>query len=146
MRSFNGSYSSALGHTCWFFGKRTRGADVCFVRTWSHQHSEKLGNWCSRLYSRNSNMTLIIMHIHQSRIISVWGRQRGQKWRVSRRWRTAWSGRRSAGHPRKKLFIAATATEQTGDAVSYKIRVVSLLQKRLIQVFAAESSPLIQSV
>lgn len=41
------------------------------VRTWSHQHSEKLGSWCSRLYSRNSNITLMIMHIHQSRIISV---------------------------------------------------------------------------
>lgn len=47
---------------------------VILIHTWSHQHSEKLGNWCSRLYSRNSNMTLIIIHIHQSRIISVWGK------------------------------------------------------------------------
>lgn len=39
--------------------------------TWSHQHSLKLGSWCSRLYSRNSNMTLTIVHIHQSRIIRV---------------------------------------------------------------------------
>jgi len=38
---------------------------------WSHQHSLKLGSWCSRLYSRNSNMTLTIVHIHQSRIIRV---------------------------------------------------------------------------
>lgn len=42
------------------------------ILTWSHQHSEKFGNWCSRLYSKNSNITLIIIHIHQSRIISVW--------------------------------------------------------------------------
>lgn len=59
-----------------------RGRGGIFVHTWSHQHSEKLGNWCSRLYSRNSNMTLIIIHIHQSRIISVWGEQ---KERLSRR-------------------------------------------------------------
>ena len=45
--------------------------------TWSHQHSLKLGSWCSRLYSRNSNITLTIVHIHQSRIIRVCGRGQG---------------------------------------------------------------------
>lgn len=45
--------------------------------TWSHQHSLKLGSWCSRLYSRNSNMTLTMLHIHQSRIISVCGPRPG---------------------------------------------------------------------
>lgn len=52
------------------------GSRGIWIRTWSHQHSEKLGSWCSRLYSRNSNITLMIMHIHQSRIISVWGEQK----------------------------------------------------------------------
>lgn len=41
--------------------------------TWSHQHSLKLGSWCSRLYSRNSNVTLMMVHIHHSRIIRVCG-------------------------------------------------------------------------
>ena len=57
--------------------KRSR--SVIHVRTWSHQHSEKLGNWCSRLYSRNSNITLIIIHIHQSRIIRVWRRKQSTR-------------------------------------------------------------------
>lgn len=145
MRSFNGSYSSALGHTCWFFGKRTRGADVCFVRTWSHQHSEKLGNWCSRLYSRNSNMTLIIMHIHQSRIISVWGRQRGQKWRVSRRWRTVRSGRRSED-TEEETFHCCNCDRANWWCSFLQDQGCQSVTEKTDQVFEAESSPLIQSV
>lgn len=88
---------------------------VLFIHTWSHQHSEKLGNWCSKLYSRNSNMTLIIIHIHQSRIISVWG----NKERKKRGWvgggELVRRGRRSARYHRKKvdIFHWCNATEDT---------------------------------
>lgn len=70
---------------------------VTFGRTWSHQHSEKFGNWCSRLYSRNSNMTLIIMHIHQSRIISVWG---GKKEKNGTNTVSGWRGSAEGGGQR----------------------------------------------
>ena len=42
------------------------------IRNWhTDQHSEKLGSWCSREYSRNSNITEITVVSHQSRNIRV---------------------------------------------------------------------------
>ena len=43
-----------------------------FCQCHSNQHSEKLGSWCSREYSRNSNITEITVVNHQSRNIRVW--------------------------------------------------------------------------
>lgn len=40
--------------------------------TWSHQHSLKLGSWCSNVYSITSNIRLITIQNHQSLIINVW--------------------------------------------------------------------------
>lgn len=104
------------GHTCWFLGKQRRTA-VISVRTWSHQHSEKLGNWCSRLYSRNSNMTLIIIHIHQSRIIRVWGRKESKRggWVAGGgEWCGVGGGQQDNIGGNLTFFIAANATEHTG--------------------------------
>ena len=46
---------------------------------WSHQHSLKLGNWCSRVYSMNSNVTEITVVSHQSR--NIWNRTKMMKGR-----------------------------------------------------------------
>lgn len=103
-----------LGTHLLILRKQRRGV-VIFVHTWSHQHSEKLGNWCSRLYSRNSNMTLIIIHIHQSRIISVWGRKEKKNGGWVGGGELVWSGRRSAKYHRKKVFaLLQNARVHTG--------------------------------
>lgn len=101
-----------LGTHLLILRKQRRGG-VIFVHTWSHQHSEKLGNWCSRLYSRNSNMTLIIIHIHQSRIISVWGRKEKKNGGWVGGGELVWSGRRSAKYHRKKVFALLQMQEYT---------------------------------
>lgn len=89
--------------SCFQRSPQMRGGGI-FVHTWSHQHSEKLGNWCSRLYSRNSNMTLIIIHIHQSRIISVWGGGE-HKERVSRRTRASVEWEEVGKTPQEEMLI-----------------------------------------
>lgn len=41
--------------------------NVITQHTWSHQHSLKLGSWCSRVYSKSSNMMETTVQSHQSR-------------------------------------------------------------------------------
>lgn len=127
-------------HTCWFLGKQEEKSsnNIC-LRTWSHQHSEKLGNWCSRLYSRNSNMTLIIIHIHQSRIIRVWGRKESNKGRMSRRRWMVFSGRRSARYHRYKHNIfhccKCNRAYQCCQSVSYNSRLKTLVVNVAFNIF-----------
>lgn len=72
--------------------------NITSIIQWSHQHSEKLCSWCSRVYSITSNKTLLTMHHHQSPTVSAL-RSEPQKKRLFYPWCYA-RGQRAFQHHR----------------------------------------------